>query len=74
MCKSLYTLNLFQCVFYLRSQFGENIIIGLRVITAYFLLISQSDVDERHIKNFLVALTSLEYLGIGIDNIIDELG
>ena len=66
------TLLLLQGVLNLGSKAGENIVIRCSIVTTRLLLISQGDIEERHIKNLLVALASLENLGIRVDNIVNQ--
>ncbi len=55
---------LFQSVFNLGGKLLKNIIIRFRIIPIRFLLISQCHINERHIQDFLIALSAFENLGI----------
>ena len=58
----------------LRSQPSKNTIIGSCVIFAMLPLIHQGNVNQRHQRDCVLALTTLISLCIGIIAVGDELG
>lgn len=56
------------------GQTCENIIIGHRIIVCKLLLMHQRNVDERHQRNGMIALTTFVVGRIGIVALRNELG
>ena len=58
----------------LRSQLRKNIIIGSSIILTALALMEQGNINQRHQRNCMLALSTLISLSIGIITVGYELG
>ena len=59
------SLRVAKSILHLLGQLGENIIIGRRIVVRMFFLVHQRNINQRHQRYRMVALTPLIGLGVG---------